>query len=68
MTALGEVWKVGSLLLAPLFSHKAHCGAMAHAARCDGRCSAVRWLMQRAAFFVPIISARLPAAFLLWGK
>ena len=67
-TTLGEVQDVGFLLLAPLSFHKAHCGAMVDAARCDGRCSALRWALQRAAFFVPIISARRHSAFLLWGK
>ena len=67
-TTLEEVQNVGFLLLAPLSFHKAHCGAMAGAARCVGRCSALRWLVQCAALFLPIISACLPAAFLLWGK
>lgn len=67
-TTLGEVQDVGFLLLAPLSFHKAHSGAMAGAARCVGRCSALRWLVQCAALFLPIISACLPAAFLLWGK
>ncbi len=44
-----------SRLYGSVICRQRQCGAMTDAARCDGRCNALRWTLQRAAFSAPFL-------------
>lgn len=52
-SGLGWVFESNDVYVGAFLSHKAHCAAKPDAACCDGRCSALRRLVQRTASSTP---------------